>query len=253
MCSVRPRFIVSAKCVIQEHHWLNTVGIDTEMKTKKSSAHEVQSRPSEPGRIKIGDLMVREGLLSPDGLERALQHQKKSENYKPLGKVCVELKLISRQELQRFLRKHHQTMHLGDVLLNMGLISQKQLQHVLEQQRISSNRFGTLLVQSGIITEPQLVEALSIQLDLPRIMPAPELVDTSLLKGLDEMFFREHIFLPIQKQGRQVAVVIADPLDGELLQKLVNHVFTAQPESRRPAELPCTSEFSGPEAGAPTV
>ncbi|MBF2052887.1 MAG: Flp pilus assembly complex ATPase component TadA [Candidatus Sericytochromatia bacterium] len=193
------------------------------MKTKKSSVHDVQSRPSEPGRIKIGDLMVREGLLSPDGLERALQHQKKSDNYKPLGKVCVELKLISRQELQRFLRKHHQTMHLGDVLLNMGLISQKQLQHVLEQQHISSNRFGTLLVQSGIITESQLVEALSIQLDLPRIMPAPELVDPALLKGLDEMFFREHVFLPIQKQGRQVAVVMADPLDGELLQKLVNH------------------------------
>jgi len=196
------------------------------MKIKKEKT-EAPSKPAQSsqdtGMSKMGEMMVREGLLTPDGLQKALRYQKELEQYKPLGKVCVELKLISKQELQRFLRKHHKTLHLGDILVNMGLISQQQLRHVLEQQRISSNRFGTLLMQSGIITESQLVDALSIQLDLPRIVPSVELVDTALLKGFEELFFREHLFLPIQRHDNQIVVVMADPLDGELLQQLVDH------------------------------
>lgn len=196
------------------------------MKKKKSEPLRQQSQfetKKDPELNKLGNMLVREGLLTYDGLQRALKYQQEMENYKPLGKVCVELKLISKQELQRFLRKHHKTLHLGEILVNMGLITQNQLKHVLDQQRVSGSRFGTLLVQSRIITQSQLVDALSLQLDLPRIVPAPELVDKQLLEGLHEPFFRDNLCLPIQRSDHQLVVVMSDPLDGELLQKLVDH------------------------------
>lgn len=172
---------------------------------------------------KLGDLLVKEGLLTVDGLQKALFVQKQSEVYRPLGKVCVDLKLISKPDLQRFLSKHHKRIQIGELLMHMGLITEKQLQHVLEQQRISSKRFGSLLVQSGIITESQLTDALSMQLDIPRILPSLELIAPSLLKGLDEEFLRKHEFLPVHRHANQMVVVMADPLNSELLQTLVDH------------------------------
>lgn len=172
--------------------------------------------------LKLGDLLVREGLLTMDGLDKALTFQKKSKEYRPLGQVCVDLKLITKQDLQRFLSRHHKRIHIGELLMNMGLITQSQLNHVLHQQMISGNRFGTLLLQSGIINESQLCQALSVQLDIPRIVPSVELISVDLLKGLSEDFLRKHEFLPIHRHGNQLTVVMADPLNGDLLQQLID-------------------------------
>lgn len=171
---------------------------------------------------RMGDLLVKEGLLTPDALQKALKYQADLESYKPLGRVCVELKLLSKVDLQRFLRKHQKSIHLGEILLNMGVITQAQLQHTLDQQNVTQLRFGELLVRHQIITETQLVDALSLQLDLPRIVPSPELVDRELLKALDEDFLRTHECLPIHKYENQMVVVMADPLNGELIQRLID-------------------------------
>lgn len=175
-----------------------------------------------PDLNRIGDLLVKEGLLTPDALQKALKYQADAEGYKPLGRVCVDLKLLSKVDLQRFLRKHQKSIHLGDILLNMGLINQQQLNHVLEQQKVTQLRFGDLLVRHHVISEAQLVEALSLQLDLPRIVPSPELVDRELLEALDESFLRAYECLPIHKYENQMVVVMSDPLNGELIQRLID-------------------------------
>jgi type IV pilus assembly protein PilB len=192
----------------------------------------MQRTPSPKNKpMKLGDLMVREGLLTVDGLQKALAMQKQTGmisdlgqpgHYKPLGLICVEMKLITKQDLQRFLSRHHKRIQIGELMINMGLINQDQLTHVLEQQRFSSNRFGTLLVQSGIISEQQLTHALSMQLDIPRILPSPELIDPELLKGIDEQFLRQHECLPVHRYGNQMVVVMSDPLNSELLQALLD-------------------------------
>jgi type IV pilus assembly protein PilB len=192
----------------------------------------MQRTPSSKNKpMKLGDLMVREGLLTPDALQKALTMQKQTGmisdlgqpgHYKPLGLICVEMKLITKQDLQRFLSRHHKRIQIGELMINMGLINQEQLNHVLEQQRFSSNRFGTLLVQSGIISEQQLTNALSMQLDIPRILPSPELIDPELLIGIDEQFLRQHECLPVHRYGNQMVVVMSDPLNSELLQTLLD-------------------------------
>lgn len=193
----------------------------------------MQATPSDKKnkQLKLGDLMVREGLLTPDALQKALIKQKQTAmisdlgqpgHYKPLGLICVEMKLITKQDLQRFLSRHHKRIQIGELMVNLGLINQDQLNHVLEQQRFSSNRFGTLLIQSGIISEQQLTHALSMQLDIPRILPSPELIDPELLKGLDEAFLRTHECLPVHRYGNQMVVVMSDPLNSELLQTLLD-------------------------------
>ncbi len=176
--------------------------------------------------LKLGDLMVRDGLITTDGLNKALAIQRQSSRsgqYKPLGQVCVDLRLITRQDLQRFLGRYHKHIQIGELLVNMGLISQEQLNRVLDHQRVSStSRIGTLLVQLNIITESQLSDALSLQLGIPRIVPLLDLISPDLLEGLNEEFVSKHVCLPIHRQGNQLVVVMADPLNTDTLQALID-------------------------------
>ena len=184
-----------------------------------------RSNPTKSTSLKLGDLMVRDGLLTTDGLNKALAIQKQGSQtgqYKPLGQVCLDLRLITRQDLQRFLGRYHKHIQIGELLVNMGLITQEQLDHVLDMQFRSNDRLGVLLVRAGIITESQLTDALSLQLGIPRIVPLLDLISSELLSDLDEAFLTQHICLPIHRQGNQIVVVMSDPLNSDLLQELID-------------------------------
>jgi type IV pilus assembly protein PilB len=203
--------------------------------------------------LKLGDLMVREGLLTMDGLQKALVIQKQASEYKPLGRVCVDLKLISKQELQRFLSKYQKHIQIGELLVNMGLITDAQVHKILEQQRVSSKRFGALLIQGGFISESQLTNALSLQLDIPRIVPSLELMDLTLMEGLDEENLRYNEYLPISRSGNQLTVLMSDPLNSMLLQQLVDRFkCKVVPAIATPSEILSTiAEFYGPRRKPP--
>jgi type IV pilus assembly protein PilB len=176
-----------------------------------------------PG-FKIGELLVKEGYLTTDALQKVLTLQKQQEamtgEFKPFGQVCLELRLITREELQRFLKKYNKRIYLGELLITMGLITPKHVDLILFQQKQNPRRFGELLVEQKIITEAQLTDALAIQLDVPRIIPSLQLMDTTLMQGLSEAFVRTHQFLPVHREADALTVVMADPGNSELIQTL---------------------------------
>ncbi len=186
-----------------------------------------QTQPSRQGQagFRIGELLVREGYLTMDALNKVLAIQKQqkealSGEYKPFGQICLELKLITREELQRFLKKYNKRIYLGELLVNMGLITIKHVDLILNQQKQSGKRFGELLVEQKIITESQLTDALSTQLDVPKIIPSLQLMDRSLMDGMSEQFVRSNQFLPVYKEGDQLTVVMADPANQDLVKEL---------------------------------
>lgn len=200
-------------------------------------------------QFKLGELLVREGYLTMDALQKVLnvqQDQKLSPDgdYKPFGQICIDLGLISRDELQRFLKKYEKRIYIGELLVNMGLITRKHVELILRQQKDSGKRFGELLLEQKIITESQLVDALSIQLDVPRIIPSLELMDQSLMDGMSEMFVRSNQFLPVHKEGDQLTVVMADPANQELLSELQSQLQLRIAPAIAPAsEIRQTIEF----------
>ena len=60
-------------------------------------------------------------------------------------------------------------VRLGDVLVQQRLISQEQLQQTLELQQQTGKKVGRLLIESGVITEELLADALARQLRVPYI------------------------------------------------------------------------------------
>ncbi|SMC21605.1 type IV pilus assembly protein PilB [Desulfacinum hydrothermale DSM 13146] len=178
---------------------------------------------------KMGDILVREGLITEDQLHHVLQLQKKHRAYIPLGELCVKCRFISRSDLKRILQKYRIELPMGEVLLNMKIVTPEQLEEALAVQRKSHKKLGQILIEQGVITERDLVSVLSIQLGIPRILPNVGLVDKNLLNGLSPAFLRKNLVLPAFKEDSAVTVIMADPLDGELIRHL-EQVFRCRVE-----------------------
>ncbi len=173
-------------------------------------------------KLKIGDLLVQEGYISKAQLEEALNAQKKTKEYAPIGELCVKLKFISREDFKKFLRKNQNRIYFGELLVNMGLITADKMQEALEIQKVEKKKIGLVLVEKGFITEAHLVNTLSIQLGIPKIIPDINLLDKKLFKGLNAAFLLKNEAIPAFQDGDAITVIMADPLDAHTIHALAN-------------------------------
>jgi dTDP-4-amino-4,6-dideoxygalactose transaminase len=119
------------------------------------------------GDLRLGELLVREGLISEPQLAAALRWKQDHEGYVPLGQVLVQQKALTRQKLNQVLDTHQRRAKLGDALVRSGAITPEQLEHALTQQKTTKERLGQLLVKLNYVTEDVLRKAISQQLDIP--------------------------------------------------------------------------------------
>jgi type II secretory ATPase GspE/PulE/Tfp pilus assembly ATPase PilB-like protein len=122
----------------------------------------VGTKRQQPEKMKIGEILEREGLLTRQQLAHGLAVQRKEYPYVPFGKVCVGLGLVSPDDLANAMAKHHRRIPLGELLVHLGLITMDQVEQMLEQQRkqIPRKKFGELLVEKGLIDEATLIRVL---------------------------------------------------------------------------------------------
>ncbi|MEZ0368476.1 MAG: ATPase, T2SS/T4P/T4SS family, partial [Candidatus Sericytochromatia bacterium] len=194
-----------------------------------------------PSPLPIGELLVREGVLSPALVAKILQRQEQNaatgRTHKLFGQICVEMQLVKSAQLQKFLAKYHKRILLGELLVCLDLLTPPQLQQTLAiQKKYPKHKFGAILVKLGALTETQLTDALSQQLDIPKILPTPEAGVSNLLGSLDPEFVRQNLFFPVSAGEDQVTVAMEDPQN----QALIEYLF--QSFSRRvvPVIAPAT-------------
>ncbi len=163
----------------------------------------------------IGEILVKEGFLTPQQLQQALATQKSQKLYVPLGTVCVNEGFISTSDLNKVLKANQKSIRLGELLINMQIITPEVLQQALAEQKTSKKRLGRILVDLEFITESALTDALSIQLGIPKIIPSLDLVDKKLLRKFNPEFLHKHQFLPAFRENDDLTVIMSDPLNHE--------------------------------------
>jgi type IV pilus assembly protein PilB len=122
-------------------------------------AKRTQSTPD----LRLGELLIRAGLLPRTRLDAALDRQAKHNG--KLGALLVELRLIDEAELYAVLALQsnlHQTeaedvilflrARLGDILLGAAAITEPQLLRALLQQERSGEPLGEILLRQGAIS-----------------------------------------------------------------------------------------------------
>lgn len=164
-------------------------------------------------KLKVGELLVQEGLITHKQLEEVLERQNKKDTYQPVGEMCVNLNFISKADLNKLLKRYKKRIQLGDLLVNMGLVTQKQIEDAINDVKAGKKKLGKVLVEHDIITESSLVNALSLQLGIPKIVPDINLIDRNLQKKLNMEFMKKNEVIPAFKEENVLTVIMADPLD----------------------------------------
>jgi general secretion pathway protein E len=115
---------------------------------------------------------------------------------------------------------------LGEILIERGKLDTASLDRALRvQEADGQTRIGVLFVRAGMVSERDLVEALSIQLNvaIANIADYPEL--PILEEQVSVRFIKESRALPLHEDGGQLVLAMVDPLDEYVLGafRLVTH------------------------------
>lgn len=105
------------------------------------------------------------------------------------------------------------TQRLDAILKRRGWVTDEQIQKGLRQQQRGGRRWGSTLVELGIISETQLVEALSEQFGTPPWDPSTFTPDLAALRLFRESWLRKRGVMPLSFDPieRVLRVAMSDP------------------------------------------
>ncbi len=104
-------------------------------------------------------------------------------------------------------------LRLGEALIAAGLINQEQLREAIARQKQSGKRLGQVLVEMRVVTERDITEVLSKQLNVPFIDLSNYIVDPAIAKLVPDHIAERHQMIPINKVGNKLTVAMVDPLN----------------------------------------
>lgn len=113
------------------------------------------------------------------------------------------------------------SFRLGDLLFTSGLISEKQLKAALDEQRVTGDRLGEIILRHEWINELQLTDALSKQLHIPMVLLSSHEPSPPALKKVPRVFSETNLILPLAiMPGNILRVAIVQPLSSSLVEEL---------------------------------
>ena len=166
-------------------------------------------RPARGARL--GELLVREGLVTAPQIEEAVKMQASLERYVPLGHVLIAQRLISRDQLVNVLERHRRSTRLGDLLVKSGEISQDQLETGLAEQRRAGQPLGETLMRLNFVTEERLRLALCRQLHIRFFNLDAIIIDPTLRSLVNERFAIKFRVVPLARVSNTLVAAMDDP------------------------------------------
>jgi type IV pilus assembly protein PilB len=100
---------------------------------------------------------------------------------------------------------------LADILLERQLADEAQLAAAYDEHQRAGRSLGRVLVDQGVLTEAQLVEALASQIGLQFVDLAEYNVDGSAVARVSPSVCRRHTVLPIGYADGRLVLAMADP------------------------------------------
>ena len=118
----------------------------------------------------IGELLQRARKVTSEQLEHALSEQRRTGE--KLGEILVRRGVLTRGQLDAVLMfqkcqageaPSSVRFRLGEILVATGRITREQLEDVLSRQKLTKKNIGDLLVESGAVAPHQLARGLRLQ------------------------------------------------------------------------------------------
>jgi N-acetylglucosaminyldiphosphoundecaprenol N-acetyl-beta-D-mannosaminyltransferase len=111
---------------------------------------------ADPEPAKIGEILVRQNLVSEEALSMALEEQ--SETQKKVGEILTEQGHISQAELNYYIK--NQSIRLGDLLVENAIISKAHLRKLIARHQLAKKKLGEVLVEEKVLSTAELHQLL---------------------------------------------------------------------------------------------
>jgi len=102
---------------------------------------------------------------------------------------------------------------LGEILIESNIISQYQLEEALKAQKKSGKRLGKVLVEMGFVSEQDIINVLEFQLGIKQVKIFESPPDKKVLKYIPKQLARSYQVIPYREEEDALVVAMADPLN----------------------------------------
>jgi type IV pilus assembly protein PilB len=102
---------------------------------------------------------------------------------------------------------------LGEMLVESKLLTEEQLRQALAEHRKAGLKLGQYLSRQGILNENQIVDMLSKQLKIQKYHPDRYAIDVDLARLIPIETAQKYQVAPLMKKGRLLTIAMTDPLD----------------------------------------
>jgi MSHA biogenesis protein MshE len=109
--------------------------------------------------------------------------------------------------------KKPDNIRLGEILLNQKLISEGQLQIALQRQRRTGGKLGRVFIDSGLVGEEALCDALAKQFDIAYVQLRGIVIRPETIALLPEIQARRFRAIALREERDSVLIGMADPTD----------------------------------------
>ncbi|MDP9441172.1 MAG: Flp pilus assembly complex ATPase component TadA [Actinomycetota bacterium] len=97
------------------------------------------------------------------------------------------------------------------MLIARGIVNEAQLEEALQEQQVTAERLGTILVNRGYVKEVELVRILAEHFGLEFVDLEEHTIDPSAVRLVKESFARYHQLLPFGREDGQLLVAMVNP------------------------------------------
>lgn len=105
-------------------------------------------------------------------------------------------------------------IRLGDLLVEQGLISSEQLLQALATQKSTGQKLGRTLISTGVISEDKMLQLLSTQLKIPFVDLKQYNYDSKTIQIIPEILARRYRLVSLKKNADgSLLIGMSDPTD----------------------------------------
>src|SRR5581483_8526594 len=97
-------------------------------------------------------------------------------------------------------------IRLGESLVDSGIITQLQLDEALKRRLNTGERIGEALVGLGYITERDLLKTLAADADIPFLEPKELVVDPTVVGNVSAVVARTQQVMPLRMEAKALLV-----------------------------------------------
>jgi type II secretory ATPase GspE/PulE/Tfp pilus assembly ATPase PilB-like protein len=180
-----------------------------EQSDKKTQAPHSKTAPDKNSSVvktslRIGEILVKEGLVTKEAVQKALAIQRQEEAIRklPLGQILVKNGALSESSLENLLNHPDLKRNIGTLAIDKGLITKDQLEFCLKNKK-PAQLIGDVLIKEGLFDPEDVGKLLEEQINAPKLGELGVKLKLISQKDLE-------VALRIQKSSRILGEILCD-------------------------------------------